>query len=316
MFEQEFMANLETPEQVREKMAQRLVDLKQRREEERQEEVNRRLEQRFKDSKSIKVKVTVVATDDLRKEAGKFNVHQCQMEREKQLMDKKRISEQQIMEEQVYAQLWKLDLQSKEERERREADEKKRRVGDTMAVLDWQKDTRQQGKHQDRQLTEQERTMLNEQWKREDERELDIDRQKHVLNRERNLELIRHNEAEKILREDQLRSEKGRDREMLSKAINKEQQIERIEKEELYRRRQEVVDLQKFYLQKAEDKKSEEQLLEYLTWLESEKQWKLREDKWNKEDQARINLMKQVYEDRAKTIGAKQLMSDEDKWRL
>jgi hypothetical protein len=45
------MANLETPEQVREKMAQRLVDLKQRREEERQVEVNRRLEQRFKDSK-------------------------------------------------------------------------------------------------------------------------------------------------------------------------------------------------------------------------------------------------------------------------
>ena len=64
--------------------------------------------------------------------------------------------------------------------------------------------------------------MLNQQWKREDERELDIDRQKHVLNRERNLELIRHNEAEKVLREDQLRSEKGRDREMLSKAINKE----------------------------------------------------------------------------------------------
>lgn len=45
------MANLETPEQVREKMALRLQELKQRREEERQEEVGRRLEQRFKDSK-------------------------------------------------------------------------------------------------------------------------------------------------------------------------------------------------------------------------------------------------------------------------
>jgi hypothetical protein len=32
MYEQEFMDNLETPEQVREKMAQRLMDLKQRRE--------------------------------------------------------------------------------------------------------------------------------------------------------------------------------------------------------------------------------------------------------------------------------------------
>jgi hypothetical protein len=30
----------------------------------------------------------------------------------------------------------------KEERERKEAEEKKRLVGDTMAVLDWQKDTR------------------------------------------------------------------------------------------------------------------------------------------------------------------------------
>ncbi len=45
------MANLETPEQVRQKMAERLNELKQKREEERVDEVNRRLEQRFKDSK-------------------------------------------------------------------------------------------------------------------------------------------------------------------------------------------------------------------------------------------------------------------------
>lgn len=44
------MANLETPEQVREKMAQRLWELKEKRENERQNEVNRRLDQRFKDS--------------------------------------------------------------------------------------------------------------------------------------------------------------------------------------------------------------------------------------------------------------------------
>jgi hypothetical protein len=44
-------------------MAERLNELKNRREEERVDEVNRRLEQRFKDT-----------TDDLRKEAGKFFV--------------------------------------------------------------------------------------------------------------------------------------------------------------------------------------------------------------------------------------------------
>lgn len=52
MYEEEFMANLETPEQVRQKMAERLNELKQKREEERVDEVNRRLEQRFKDSKN------------------------------------------------------------------------------------------------------------------------------------------------------------------------------------------------------------------------------------------------------------------------
>ena len=83
-----------------------------------------------------------LATDDLRKEAGKFFVLQCQMEREKQLVDKKRLTENKIMEEHVYAQLWKLDLLAKEERERKEVEEKKKLVQDTQAVLDWQKDTR------------------------------------------------------------------------------------------------------------------------------------------------------------------------------
>jgi hypothetical protein len=89
------------------------------------------------------------------------------MEREKQLMDKKRSTENKIMEEHVYAQLWKLDLLAKEERERKEVEEKKKLVQDTQAVLDWQKDTRTQAKFQDRELTEMERAMLKEQWMRE-----------------------------------------------------------------------------------------------------------------------------------------------------
>lgn len=158
--------------------------------------------------------------------------------------------------------------------------------------------------------------MLAEQWKREEDYEKTLEQQKFILNRERNLELIRHNEAEKLLREEQLRLEKERDKEMLGAALTREQQIERIEQEERLRRRQEVVELQQYYLQKAEDKKAEEQLIEYLTWLESEKQWKIREDKWKREDQARINLMKQVYDDRAKNIGAKKMAQDEEQWKV
>jgi hypothetical protein len=44
--------------------------------------------------------------------------------------------------------------------------------------------------------------MLAEQWKKEEENEREMERQRLVLNKERNLELIRHNEAEKQLREE------------------------------------------------------------------------------------------------------------------
>lgn len=58
-------------------MANRLFELKDKREKERQDEVNRRLEQRFKDT-----------ADELRLEGQKFIQEHTQLEREKQLMEK------------------------------------------------------------------------------------------------------------------------------------------------------------------------------------------------------------------------------------
>ena len=60
--------------------------------------VQRKLYQRFK-----------MQNDALRKEDSKFYVLGTQIEREKQLIDKRRQLEQRMMEEQVYAQLYSLD---------------------------------------------------------------------------------------------------------------------------------------------------------------------------------------------------------------
>ncbi len=57
--------------------------------------------------------------------------------------------------------------------------------------------------------------MLAHNWKSEEEKEREMERQRFILNRERNLDLIRHNEAEKKLREEQEHLEKDRDRKML-----------------------------------------------------------------------------------------------------
>ena len=113
-------------------MFERLQMLKAKREQERTDEVARRQDMKFKQE-----------NDTLRKEDQKFYNYGTAIEREKQLIDKRRNIEQQMLEEQVYAQLWQLDAQKKLEREVREAQEKQEKIRDTMSVLDWQKQTRQ-----------------------------------------------------------------------------------------------------------------------------------------------------------------------------
>jgi len=76
-------------------------------------------------------------TDDLRREETNFMIAGTQIEREKQLMDKKAKLEQQIVEEQVYAKLWMLDQQKKVEREKKEAIEKRKKVSETVNILTW-----------------------------------------------------------------------------------------------------------------------------------------------------------------------------------
>jgi hypothetical protein len=70
-----------------------------------------------------------------------------------------------------------------------------------MNVLDWQKNGRIIQKMAETSLVGDERAMLKEQWKKEEEHEREMERQRFIVNRERNLELIRHNEAEQTLKD-------------------------------------------------------------------------------------------------------------------
>jgi len=71
--------------------------------------------------------------------------------------------------------------------------------------------------------------MLKDQWNKELEMDKEAERQKFVLNRERNLELIKHNAAERELRQTQIEAEKARDKELLNAALAKEKALADIE---------------------------------------------------------------------------------------
>lgn len=229
-------------------------------------------------------------------------------------MDKRQKLEDNILEEQVYAKLWMLDRDKKIAREQREHVENKKKVHETLNILTWQNDARGAvaRDEQAKKLVEQE--MLKKQWALEIEADKEADRQKFILNRERNLELISHNAAERELQSIQLDAGKQRDKELLNAALAKEQAMIDLEEAEKKRRRQEIVDLQVYYKKTKEDANAYEKMVDEVVAQEAERQQKMRDAQWQREEQARINLLKDVYISREKDILLKQEKRKEGDW--
>lgn len=148
-----------------------------------------------------------------------------------------------MLEEQVYSQLWQLDGQKKLEREIQEQADKKQKISDTMAVLEWQKQTREIQRSAEVEAIQREREMLKTQWAIEDEKDRKAEHERFLLNRERNLELISHNAQERHIRELAENSEKQRDKAMLEKALAREAALKRLEEQEKEARKREIVEL-------------------------------------------------------------------------
>lgn len=214
----------------------------------------------------------------------------------------------------MYAQLYSLDAQKKLEREIAEAKEKAKLNADTLAVLDWQKNNKEAAREADKHQVERERAMLKQQWQAEEDKEKRIEQDRNILNRERNLALIEHNQQEKLLREQAELSEKQRDLQLLNAALEREKELERLEHEERMRHRAETIELQKYAQQVSSDKQAYEKMIDKLVAEENAKQWEAREKQWDREDQARINLLKNVYANREQDIELKKKQKEEAKW--
>jgi len=55
-------------------------------------------------------------------------------------------------------------------------------------------------------------------------------------------------------------------------------------------------------------------MIDGLVALENDKRWGKQEQQWRREDLARVNLMKNVYQNREADIELKRKLADEAKW--
>ena len=301
VYQKELQDNLETPEQVREQMAKKLFEYKKQAMEEKKQIIEQAKERQVRAN-----------TDDMRKADSVFMAQQYALDREEQLRDKKRKRDQEILEEMLFAKLWEIDMKKKIERENKEKQEKDARIKETMDIISWQNKTSSELTQAEKEKQDYEKQVLNEIWKVEDEKEKEIERQKLLLNKERNLELIRHNQMEKNLRDIEEQKEKERDKLLLQMALDREKALQDLELQEKDERRQEAKELQEYYKRQSDDQQKEEAMIEFLTRIEEEKQRKIQEDKWRKEDEARIQLLREVYESRAQNIENKKMFRRAD----
>ena len=87
-----------------------------------------------------------------------------------------------------------------------------------------------------------------------------------------------------MLRDAQVGLDKARDRELLEAALAKEKALADIEEQERIKRRQEVIELQAYYKKFEADKGAWEKEVEKFVQEEAERQYKMREAQWIRED--------------------------------
>jgi hypothetical protein len=92
---------------------------------------------------------------------------------------------------------------------------------------------------------------------------------------------------------------------MLAANLYRESAIKQVELEANNARRDETLALQSFYQQQKAGKAEYENMIENLIQIENEKIRGKQEAQWRREDQARVNLLKNVYQHREYDIEIK-----------
>ena len=293
-YEQEFFANLETPEQVREKMAKRLQELRSKREEMHQEEVKKKLDARFRQS-----------ADELRQLDSHFIAASTKIDQEQQMLEKVKRREKELQEEMLYAKLCEVDTAQKRQREIDEKKHKEEQIADMMKHLNWQKETREAQRSDEVKKAEEEKAMLRTQWNEEDMRAKALEEEKARQMRELNEELIKHNELEKQTRGRLDAIEKAQDKALIAEALESDRKQAEMEHEMKLKRLAEAKETLRTLDNRAEKQRQEELMIERLAEKERKRQDDLEDARYMKEQEARIALLKEVYAGRAAAIETK-----------
>jgi|Transcript_11405 trichoplein keratin filament-binding protein len=293
---------VETQDQRKQRLATHALELKQHRESKRQEIAKSKMDQAFREN-----------CDVLRGAITRQNTLQVAVQRQQQLEWQEARKHERQEDERIFDEMWEQERLKKVQRA---VDDMERAHKMNMALrtqLKAQKDAYDQVKERERQMRAEEDRLYKEQV----EFQLQYDAQKEKERRAAAVAMgYANREFNAMLRaekEKKMKEKKEEDirqlQELLDqiRAAEEEEQMAKVARREDTKRYMEA--LREAMGQDADN----EAEMERLWQQENEKAWAKREAQWAKDQDARDNLLRQVFEERSRQLEAKQNIIHEER---
>ena len=302
MFHQELITNQESPEDVRRRMEINLRELREQRLNDRDENVNKLMERRFYE-----------ATDELRKNDSEAFAIECYLEQENQMLDKLKKREKEKKEEMFYVKLNEFDINKKIEKEKEEEKAKKNKLKNIYDYQQWQREQNEKAMKHDQEISKLEKQRLKEQWKRDELKEKENEEQRRLINKQVYLDIEKFNKKEEEERKKVIEFEKKKDKELVESIVEKEKALDLIDKKEKEKKIKEFEQNKKYLEYIMNQKKEAEIWMDKIAQDEADREYKKQQDEWLKEDEKRIQLLKDVYKGREEALKYQKKIKEDEK---
>ena len=294
-YRNEIISGQETSEDVKRRMEKELMSLKKDRMNQEDNDIKKLNEKRFYES-----------ADELRKNDSQAFAFECYLEQENQMLEKMKRREKEKREEMFYVKLNEFDNIKKIENEKKEELKQKNKLKNIYDYQQWQRDQRNRELQQNLQISQREKERLKEQWQRDKEAEEQNERNRKEMNIQVYKDIEYFNKKEEEERKRKLNFEKMKDKELIDSIVAKEKALDLIDKQEKEKKVKEFHENKKYLEYVINRKKEAELWMDKIAQEEADREYKKEMEEWKKQEDKRIQLLKDVYKGREDALRYKQ----------
>ena len=301
-YRNEIITSQETPADVLKRMEKELMELRRQRLSEKDNDVQKLNERRFYES-----------ADELRKNDSQAFAVECYLEQVNQMLDNMKRRENEKKEEMFYVKLNEFDNMKKIENEKKDEEKHKNKLKNIYDYQQWQRDQKNKELEHINQIKERENERLKEQWRRDQEAEEKNEKDRKAINVQVYKDIQEFNRKEEEDRKKKINFEKMKDKELIDSIVAKEKALDLIDKQEKEKKIKEFHENKKYLEYVMNQKKEAELWMDKIAQEEADREYKKEMEEWQKEEQKRIQLLKDVYKGREDAIRYKKQQLENEK---